>query len=224
MSQKKTLKKPINEKKDWKRIEDENITKPFLVSLNSLCFTDDDIDLISNDFCLEKQQQKKKQPRKKKVTELEKPKEDEVYDLTNDQKQIVQKNSIIRERLLAVDKILEMYPNLKKDKIKMVDCVLGKQEVQKKDYVLEKLDIKTNKSENKNRSIYKDSYGNLIDSEVNLVGFWTEETGPDKKLQNTFTFFDDIKKIKTKMIRNKKKINMAYVSNIKKNNKVIKTK
>lgn len=210
---KKDTKQPIEEKKEWKKVE----TASFLTSLTSLCFTDEDKDLVSNDFCLEKEKEKekpkKRQPRKKKLEELEKPKEDETYELNDQQKQIVKKNSIIKERLLAVDKILELFPNLKKDKRLMINHVLGKQEAPKKDYILEKLDSK----QFKNKSIYKDSYGNLMDADVNLIGFWTEQTGPDKKTQNIFNFFDDIKKIKTRTTKNKNKINLAYISTIKKN-------
>jgi hypothetical protein len=113
---------------------------------------------------------------------------------------------------LAVDKILELYPNLKKDKKIIVNNVLGKREVQKKDYVLEKLNIK-------NKSIYKDTFGNLMDANVNLVGFWSEVIGPDKSFDIVYHFFDNIKKIKTKLTRNKRKINMAYIDNMKKSKK-----
>lgn len=203
-----------------------NIKKEkYINSPNSLCFTDEDKDLISNDFCLEKDKLlKKKQSKKKKVDKIdkvdkvEKFEEDGTYDLSNQQKDIIQKNSIIKERLLAIDKILELYPNLKKDKRLIVNNVLGgKQEAQKKEYIVEKINVKSNKS------VYKDTFGNLIDSDVNLIGFWSEYTTPDKNTKIVFHFFDDIKKIKSKIARNKRKINLAHIANIK-NNENIKNK
>lgn len=203
-------------KREFKKID----TESFLMS-NLLYFTDDEEDLISNDFHLEKEQiKKKKEPRKKSNSicrgsnELEKPKGNEEYDLTNQQKHIIQKNSIIKERLLAVDKILELYPNLKKDKRSIINNVLGKQELQKKTYVIEKINVK-------NKSIYKDSFGNLIDENVNLVGFWTESVDTDNKEKKIpiYHFFNEIKKIKTKISRNKRKINLTHIVNINNKNK-----
>jgi hypothetical protein len=169
-------------------------TRTLIVSSNSLCFTDDDDDnLISNDF------------------HLEKKKESNTCELSYQQKQIIHKNEIIKERLLTIDKIIELYPNLKKDKKSIVDNVLGNHEIQKKDCVLEKLNIK-------NKSIYKDSFGNLMDADVNLVGFWMEPTVTTVPTI-IYHFFSDIKKIKTKISKNKKKINMMYINNMKYNKK-----
>lgn len=202
-----TIKTPILEKKKWKKIE----PKSLIMTTNLLSFTDDEKDIVSNDFHFEKVKKMEKESvvkKKKPKTELEKPEESTIYDLTTQQKEIVQKNTIIKERLLAIDKILELYPNLKKDKTSIVNKVLGKQEVQKKDYVVEKLDVY-------NKTIYKDTFGNLMDANVNLVGFWSEITDPNNNINVVYHFFDDIKKIKTKLARNKKKINMAYIDNIK---------
>lgn len=207
-----TIKTPILEKKKWKKIE----PKSLIMTTNLLSFTDDEKDIVSNDFHFEKVKKMEKESvvkKKKPKTELEKPEESTIYDLTTQQKEIVQKNTIIKERLLAIDKILELYPNLKKDKTSIVNKVLGKQEVQKKDYVVEKLDVY-------NKTIYKDTFGNLMDANVNLVGFWSEITDPNNNINVVYHFFDDIKKIKTKLARNKKKINMAYIDNIKNKKKL----
>jgi hypothetical protein len=186
---------------------DNKESKSFLMSINSLFFTDDETDLVSNDFHLDKDQIVKK-----KTKQLKKPQENIMSDSVAKQKQIIQKNTIIKERLLTVDKILELYPNLKKDKKSIINNILGTHEVQKKIYIIEKINIK-------NKSIYKDTFGNLMDENVNLVGFWSENTNPDQKTDIIYYFFDDIKKIKIKLSRNKKKIDMAYIDNMKNNMK-----
>lgn len=178
-----------NSKNKWKKISDKTLNP----TNNILSFTDDDKDLMSDDLKLNK----KKKP---KLRELEKPESKFIHDLSENQKQIIQKNSIIKERLLTIDKILDLYPNLKKDKRLIINNILGKQEVQKKNDVLEKLEIT-------NKSIYKDSHGNLMDTNVNLTGFWTEKINQDKQTTYKYYFFDDIKKIKNKIILNKKNIN-----------------
>lgn len=200
-------------KKEWKSAD---TAKSFLMTSNTLFFTDEDHDLISNNpentIKLEKEKEipKKKAPRKKNK-ELDKPKEIEEYELDDKQKQLVQKNSIIRERLLTIEKIIELFPNLKKEKKLIVDNVLGKTDVQKRDYVVEKLDLKNKNM--KNKIFYKDSFGNIMNGSVELVGFWTEKyvNGAGEKPKIDFVFFDDIKRIKAKLNKNKKALDLKYI-------------
>lgn len=187
-------------KKNKQGKQDKNTQEfSFLMKPGAICFTDEDKDLVSQDFCFEKEVIKKKRPRKRKVEELEKPSEDNAYDLTDKQKLMVQKNTIIKERLLTIDKILEMYPNLKKDKKDIVDGVLGKREIKKKDYILEKLNVK-------GKNFYKDEFGNVMNDKVDLIGFWTEDKNSDGIKKTAFMFFNEIKRAKAKLYRNKRKV------------------
>lgn len=179
------------------------INNPF-VMMDTLCFTEEEKDVVSQDFHLEKQIIKKKQSRRKKQSELEKPGSDIEKSLTPEQQSILKKNSIVNERILAIEKILEMYPNLRKDRKIIVDCVLGKKEVIKKEYVLEKLNVK-------GKNIYKDDSGNIINEHVDLVGFWLPDKDDNGKPKINYLFFNETKKIRAKIMRNKKKVeSMVY--------------
>lgn len=192
---KKILQKIQNsKKKQWKK----NDIKSFSLSLKEICFSDENKDLISQDFCLEKDKVKKKQ-QKKKISEKF---EDDIYELTEEQKLTIKKNSIIKERLMAIDKILELYPNLKKDKVTITDVVLGKKEIKKKQYVLEKLNIK-------DKNYYRDTNGNIVNEKAILVGFCIDDN--KNELYTKYSFFDEFKKIKAKIIRNKNKIDKTYL-------------
>lgn len=169
--------------------------------MEMICFTDDEKDLISQDFCFEKDTIKKKRSRKKPIVEqIIEPISPQVSDppeefqLTEKQKLMIQRNVLIRERLATIDKILELFPNLKKDKLMIVDNVLGKKPEIKKDYILEKINLK-------GKNFYKDMDGNIINENVDLVGFHIIIDNNPK-----FMFFNDIKKIKISMTRYKKKI------------------
>lgn len=76
------------------------------------------------------------------------------------------KNAVIRERLFTIEKIIEMYPNLKKDKDYIIDNIMNKKEEKPNTYILEKIII------NKN-AYYKDPYGFIIDSDTKMVGLYT---------------------------------------------------
>jgi hypothetical protein len=179
------------------------INNPF-VMMDTLYFTEEEKDVVSQDFHLEKQIIKKKKTRRKKQSELEKPDSDIEKSLTLEQQSILKKNSIVNERILAIEKILEMYPNLRKDRKIIVDCVLGKKEVIKKEYVLEKLNVK-------GKNIYKDDLGNIINENVDLVGFWLPDKDESGKSKINYLFFNETKKIRAKIMRNKKKVeNMVY--------------
>jgi len=191
-------------------------TKSLLTSLTYFTFTDDDTDLVSNDFKLEKNQSgQNKQPLKKKKLnskntedkkvenqkvenqKVENQKDDTSYEIEYKHQELTQKNTAIRERLITVDLILEIYPNLKKDKKKIVDNVLGKKETPKKSYIIEMLNLP-------NKKLYKDTFGNIINENADLVGFWIDDIHNSSCI--TVLFFDDIKNIKIKLCKNKKKL------------------
>lgn len=180
--------KPIIENKIWKK---QKSKKSFLMS-NSFCFTDEK-NSESNSETI-------KSDSKSDPIPISKKKEMQ----TN----IIEKNNVIKERLVAIDKILEMYPNLKKDKREMVTHVLGKQPVEKELYIVEKIDVK-------NTNAYMDNFGNLIDPNANLIGFWTEiQTNSESGKEKQFAFFNEIKKITTRITKNKNKIDKFYYSKV----------
>lgn len=80
---------------------------------------------------------------------------------------LVQKNLIIKEKLLVVDQIIDLYPALKKDRQIIVDVVLGNIQPVQKIEIWEKIQIDK-------KYYYKDKSGILIDNEINCVGFETE--------------------------------------------------
>jgi hypothetical protein len=65
----------------------------------------------------------------------------ESNDLTEKDKTLIKKNNMIKERLITIDKILEMYPSLKKDRMLIVNNILNKREQKVDDFVLEKVKI-----------------------------------------------------------------------------------
>jgi hypothetical protein len=121
--------------------------------------------------------------------------------LLKSQKEIIKKNIVIKEKIIIVDKIVELYPNLKRDKQYILDYVLDNKLFQKKSDVLEKLNIK-------NKNIYMDSSGNLIDKNIKLVGFWKNIKDENENNLIKYIFFDETKKMKNKILKNIKKFNM----------------
>jgi hypothetical protein len=103
--------------------------------------------------------------------------------LNESDKNIIEKNSILKEKLKVVDQILDMYPLLKKDRLHIVDNILDKKIKKTNEYVLDKFI-------HNNKSYYRDTLGNIIDENVNLVGVYTF-------ISNVYSyyFFTEIKKI-----------------------------
>lgn len=93
---------------------------------------------------------------------------------------IVKKNISIKDKLMAIDKIIEMYPNLKKDRDVIVSSVLGKIEKKPNTFVLEKILLD-------NISFYRDPEGNLVDSNINLIGVYAETD-----TEFIYYLFDDV--------------------------------
>ncbi|ARF09251.1 hypothetical protein Catovirus_2_200 [Catovirus CTV1] len=84
-----------------------------------------------------------------------------------------------------VDKFILMYPQLKKDKKKIINYLFNdKKEEQTKEHVLEKFYHKDN-------CYYRDKIGLIRDSQMELVGVYDVLNG-----QYNYFFFDDLKKYK----------------------------
>lgn len=171
--------------------------------MERISFTEEEEDLVSQDFSFGKEVFKsKKQEKKKKVNkEFERPTNEieEYEELNEQQKDMIKKNTIIKERILTIEKLLEMYPNLKKDRKIILDCVLGKKEIQKKCDVLEKLNVKE-------KNVYKDESGNILDDKINLIGFWFKEKDNTGKDVVSYMFFSEVKRVKAKITRNKNRL------------------
>lgn len=81
------------------------------------------------------------------------------------------KIDILKTKLDVIDKIINLYPQLKKDKVNIVTKIIGKPDNSViDDYVLEKIIIDDN-------VYYRDPYGLLLDKHVNIVGFYTKISG-----------------------------------------------
>ena len=124
------------------------------------------IDEIFADNIIYTQSKKKiKAPKKKKMISQ---KDDDSYDLSisdlnEDDKMLIKKNYEIKQRIIAVEKIIEACPHLKKDKLIFINIVLDKKEQRSKEYVLEKIKIN-------NEIYYSDNNGNLFNCKVALIG------------------------------------------------------
>lgn len=79
------------------------------------------------------------------------------------------KNMIINERIIVVDMMLKLYPQLEKDRKVIIDKVLCTAEEKIELYVLEKITIG-------NKSFYKDSSGYIVDTDINVVGMCVRDT------------------------------------------------
>jgi hypothetical protein len=104
--------------------------------------------------------------------------------LNDSDKNIIKKNNIIQERLRAVDKILDMYPFLKKDRTQIVDTILDNKCTKVNNYVLEKFI-------HNNLPYYRDPIGNIINENVVLVGVYLTNDSSNSNLYNYY-FFDEI--------------------------------
>jgi len=94
------------------------------------------------------------------------------------------KNMMIQERIIAVEMLLKMYPQLEKDKKIIIDKILCTSEQKIELYVLEK--IKVN-----DKDFYKDSSGYIIDSNINVVGVCVFDKNPKYVIfENTNIFID----------------------------------
>lgn len=93
------------------------------------------------------------------------------------------KNMIINERIIVIDMMLKLYPQLEKDRKHIIEKVLCTAEQKIELYVLEKIKIGE-------LVFYKDAQGYIIDSNISVVGICIQEDNRDK-----YVVFDNIKKL-----------------------------
>ena len=108
---------------------------------------------------------------------------------TKDVKNIMMNNKIIREKIETVERIFELYPNLKKNKKTIINYVLDKKQSEQEEHILEMINFN-------NRDIYIDKFGNIINDQLKLIGFYIIDQQTHK---NKYLIFDDIKKLTSKI-------------------------
>lgn len=121
-------------------------------------------------------------PRGRKKTSDSRSKDSKSVELTQNDKDTFEKNTMINERLITIEKIIELYPNLKKDKHLITNYVLNKTETKINETVLNRIIIN-------GQTYYYGADNNIIDGDVNLVGIVAIE-----KNEKKFILFSDIKK------------------------------
>lgn len=92
------------------------------------------------------------------------------------------KNMIINERIIVIDMMLKLYPQLEKDRKYIIEKILFTAEQKIEQCVLDKITINNN-------VFYKDSQGYIIDANVCVVGICVQENN-----KNKYIVFDEIKK------------------------------
>ena len=155
-------------KKELKQLSPENLT--------DIQGEMDEEDKIIESTQTNVEKQLKKRGRKKKSDNL-----------FAENKENNEKNKLILEKINAVEKVIKMYPNLKKDKNKIIMGVLAPPENKDKIsfnnvYVLHKINID-------GITYYRDNESNVIDQSLNLVGNFTKINNNVYK----YTFFGNIK-------------------------------
>lgn len=72
------------------------------------------------------------------------------------------------EKIKIIDKILEMYPQLKKDRKTIIDKIIPPKRNKYEECILERVTI--------NESYYyRDKYYSLLDADANLIGVWDHD-------------------------------------------------
>ena len=104
------------------------------------------------------------------------------------------KMDILKTRLDVIDKMINMYPQLKKDKHIILAKIVGKTEIKNPDdYVLDKIVIDEN-------VYYRDPHGLLLNNTASVVGFYTKTNSDTyqyylvSKQINSATFKQNIEK------------------------------
>ena len=121
----------------------------------------------------------KKTQKKTRAQKSDSVDEKNILDLDDCDQELLKKNGLLAERLVAIEKILTMYPFLKKDRNMIINSILDKKEKLPDTYVLEKIPIKK-------KIYYLDPTGNIIDGNVKLVGFFVK----NKNTVNSIMFTD----------------------------------
>lgn len=78
---------------------------------------------------------------------------------------ILEKNALLYERIIALDIILKMYPNLEKNKTAILNKILCVKEKKKDQAILSKIYVN-------GLPLYKDNQGFIIDKHVKVVGIY----------------------------------------------------
>jgi hypothetical protein len=82
-----------------------------------------------------------------------------------------EKFKITQNDVDLIDKILKLYPELKKEKKNIIDSLTGKTSVEiENEIVVEKFQYN-------NKSFYKNKHGSILDENLNLVGTYKIENG-----------------------------------------------
>lgn len=92
------------------------------------------------------------------------------------------KNMIINERIIVIDMMLKLYPQLEKDRKHIIEKILCTAEQKIELYVLEKIQIGET-------AFYKDAQGYIIDSNICVVGVCIQDDNINK-----YVILDEIKK------------------------------
>lgn len=71
-------------------------------------------------------------------------------------------------KLNVIDKVIEMFPQLKKDQLSIVNNILGHKEINNDYYILDKFIYN-------DKVYYRDPYCHIIDTELNVVGIYNYE-------------------------------------------------
>lgn len=90
-------------------------------------------------------------------------------------------------KIETIDKVIAMYPALKKDRDHIIETIIGKQKTDVVNFVVEKF-------EHMGKSYYRECnkyFGAIVDAQTNLVG--TYERNKDGSY--IYHFFDETKKI-----------------------------
>lgn len=80
------------------------------------------------------------------------------------------KNKIIMEKISTVEKMIEMYPKLKKDKNKIIDNILQNKIKETNKY--KEINYKLQKININGLLCYRDNENNVIDNNLNLIGLY----------------------------------------------------
>lgn len=172
----------------------------------AITFTEDENEITGEKMILNKAKNSPKKVTKvyaKKKLQSEKDTDPEKPELAEDDSQIeknkciIEKNNDTTQRLIAIDKILELYPQLKKDKKQIMDVVLDKKINRMNEHVLEKLVFK-------GKNFYKDESGSIINEKLEVVGLYTI----DDSVHQSYYFFDELKKFKARIEKNMKEMSI----------------
>lgn len=161
--------------------------------LLGITFTENCENLSCEPILLSKSKKAPSAAQKKKLKNEQKM-DDEDENIDDKNKGIIDKNNDTKQRLIAVEKIIEEYPALKKDKKRLIDIVLDRNVSKVSEYILEKFVLN-------GKIFFKDLKGNIIDDHINVIGIYSSDND-----SCTYYFFDEFKKTKARIERNKKKV------------------